>query len=508
MSDPQLPTGQPDAAEPTWPDADTDPELAPPVRSPVTAKGVAVVGARVIAGAVGVAVAFAAVTASSFLPLPSYSVTPPGVSVTPVPALQQRACAGPVLRLGGEMGEGATVVSAVGAPEVAHAASGGRVETVQFAATDESSGKAATVLTLPAPDDASHALFAGSQSQLVSAGTLAGLATANCAEAVSQAWLVGGSTATGRTTLVRLSNPGTVIATVSLSVFGELGLVDAPGTDGIVVQPGSERILSLAGLAPDLASPVVHVTSVGGRIVATLQQTTVRTLQAGGVDFVAPTQAPSRNMVIPGLVLSSHELIEHGGAIAGFEDLAPTVRFFVPGKETAHARVVVSSESGASEPVTVTLDMAAGRTSELPLQEFADGSYTVTIDSDVPVVAGARVSTMFDGGANDFAWHAATLPVRERALVAVAPGPGAAMHLHNPTETDAAVTIAPSADATKTVTVPAGGSVAVAVGAGSAYELSGFDALHVTVSYLGDGVVSNFTVTPPGPGSKPLLVYP
>ena len=39
---------------------------------------------------------------------------------------------------------------------------------------------------------------------------------------------------------------------------------------GIVVKAGAQRVIPLAGFAPDVAAPVVHVTASGGQVVAFL----------------------------------------------------------------------------------------------------------------------------------------------------------------------------------------------------------------------------------------------
>ncbi|MFW8745689.1 DUF5719 family protein, partial [Mesorhizobium japonicum] len=144
-------------------------------------------------------------------------------------------------------------------------------------------------------------LLAGAQSQIAAADDESGLAAAACAEPSGSTWLVGGATTTGRTTLLTLANPTQVDATVTLAIFGEKGVVQAPGLSGIVVTAGAQRVIPLAGFAPDLASPAIHVTARGGRIVASLQQSTVRGLDAGGVDLVGATADPSTSLRIPGI---------------------------------------------------------------------------------------------------------------------------------------------------------------------------------------------------------------
>jgi hypothetical protein len=475
------------------------------------ARGILVMGARAVTGLVGVAATAATILAATLLPLPEYQATPPAASVTPVPAAQQRACAGPMLRLGDESGGSASVASAVGTPQVRYLATNGTVDSANIGQTDEPSGRSASVLTLaPAEDDPSlQPLLAGNQLQLVDVDGMAGLAASECVEARAETWLVGGSTDTGRTTLLTLTNPGAVAATVSLQIFSEDGQVEAPGTDGIVVQPNSEMSFSLAGFAPGVLSPVVHVTSVGGSVVAHLQQSTVRILQPGGVDVVGPAAAPSTEVVIPGMVVVGHERIDEKVGVPGFHDIDPVLRLFVPGKQAASATIAVIPEDGG-DPISVDFDLLPGKVSEFPFEHFEDGNYTVTVTSDVPLVAGARASTVGTSGSSDFVWLESAEVMREQALVSIGSGADALLHLQNPATTDAEVTVAVDGEPgdTTTVRVPAGEVVTVPASPATAYRLGGFSQLRVAVSYAGDGLLSGFTLSPTGPAAERITVYP
>jgi hypothetical protein len=484
-----------------------------PARAPnrVRARGVLIMGARAMTGLIGVAATAATVLAATLLPLPEYEITPPATSVTPVPAAQQRVCAGPVLRLGDDAGGSASVASALGTPQVRHLATNGTVTATAIGQTTEPSGHSASVLTLdPAEGDpALQPLLAASQLQQVDSGGLAGLAASECVEARSETWLVGGSSDTGRTSLVTLANPGAVAATVSLRIFSEDGEVEAPGTDGIVVQPNSELSFSLAGFAPGLVTPVVHVSSVGGSVVAQIQQSTVRILEAGGVDTVGPSAAPSTEVVIPGMVVVGHEQIDEKVGAPGFHDIEPVLRLFVPGNQPASATIAVVPEDGG-EPISVDFDLLPGKVSEFPFEHFEDGNYSVTVTSDVPLVAGARASTVAASGASDFVWLESAEVMREQALVDVGSGPAAVLHLANAATTDAEVTITVDGGTghSTTVSVPAGGIATLPAEPGAAYRISGFDALRVAVSYAGDGLLSGFTLSPTGPAAERITVYP
>src|SRR6185312_1113025 len=253
--------------------------------------GAVLIGARIVTGTVGVVIAAAVVAAAGWLPLPTIAITPSATTVTPVPTDQQRVCAGPILRLGSDTGEGATTASSIGTPHVDYSASEGEPSASQLESTDSTTGVAPV-----------------------------------------------------RTTILTMSNPGEVIATVDVTIYTESGEVAAAGTDGIVVPPGGQRILSLAGFAPDAVSPVVRVQSRGSLVVANLQQSVVRTLEPGGVDVVGTVSGPARTAVIPGIVLADPEAIAAHSNAPGYGDLGSVLRVFVPGEKDAHAKLTITPE--------------------------------------------------------------------------------------------------------------------------------------------------------------------
>jgi hypothetical protein len=491
------------------PELEVAPEPLLAAKAPRRARGAVVVGVRIVAGTVGVAVAALALAAAALLPIPRHTVGQPSQVVTPVATAQQRVCAGPLLRLGDKTGAGATVVRSVGRPAVRSAQTDGKAEASELAATDNTSGLAPQVLTLPAGSSSSgRPLLAGSQSQSANFEDLVGFASAECSEASSDSWLVGGATSTGRTSLLTLSNPSAVVATVTLSIYAETGVVSAAGTDGIVVPAGSQRVFSLAGFAPNIASPVVHVQSRGGQVVANLQQSTVRTLEPGGLDIVGAASAPSTSNLIPGIVVANSDAVVARQGEPGFSDLGSVIRVFVPGTIAAKARISVVPENGTTGATSVALSVPAGLVTDVPLDTLPDGSYTVTVSSDAPLVAGARVSTVGATGQSDFAWVAAAEPLRDHALVAIAPGPSPLLHLANPTTRAATVTIRVKGEAEATVTVPAGQTVSRPVTASVDYTIGGFNTLAIAVSYAGDAQVGAYTVSASAPASQPLRIYP
>ena len=483
----------------------------PETKRRVTAKGAMIVSARVVAGLVGIGVAVATIGASALVPLPSVTFSPASESIIPVPTAQQLVCAGSVLRLADDQGEDATTPSAItGRPSVEYAASAGPVDGTPLEQSDAATGgTSAAPLLVSTPPGATESaaetaatLISGAQVQQADVGEFVGLTASNCASATGDSWLPAGSTTVGRTTLITLSNPTEVPATVDLEVFDATGKVNAPGTSGVVVPPNGQRVLSLAGFVPNVPNPVVHVTSNGGQVVANLQQVTVRGLDPGGVDIVSASAAPALVTAIPGIAITT--LADVQALLAGgenFLDLLPVVRVFAPGTGTVTGTIAVIPEDGSNTGTVLTLDFEAGRAVDVPLDNLPEGSYTAVITTSMPTVASARVGAA-SGPANDFAWIASAPALTERALVTVADGPSPVVHLHNLGTEAVTVTLGD-----QQVAVAAGASSAVAIAPGT-YELTGFTSLAVSVTFGGGGLVAGYPALPPGSVSTPVVVYP
>ena len=478
--------------------------------------GIAVFGARALAGILGIGIAVVAVDAAAFLPWPTIAQTQASAVVSPAPSEQERVCPGPLLALGADSGNAQAATSVGPSAAVSGAMSvpapgSGVVPSLltNLAAGDNAqSGRdgAPRLLRVPAQVGVSAApLVAGSQSQTAASETLAGLAVAACTEAVGDSWLVGGSTDVGRTSLVLLSNPTTVVATVDLSVFGEVGEVDAPGSTGILVQPGAQRIVSLAGLAPNLKSPVVHVQSHGGQVAAALEQSVIRGIAPGGAEMIGPSSGPALAQVIAGILVTSAPAVAASDTDS-VSDGTPSVRILVPGDKPAKVQVHATGESGQAAGTSLQVEAQPGIATEVPLPGLAAGSYSVRLASDRPIVAAARASTTAPEG-RDFAWFGASDALTGPFMVGVAAGPAPALHLVNTGAKTARLTIGPEHGAPTEVSVPAGGQTVVPVVAGARYSVSGGTSIVASVGYAGAGLLSSFSLNPPGPLAAPIRVY-
>jgi hypothetical protein len=504
--------------------------MAEPERT-ARVRRVALLGLRVVAGTVGIVAAVSVIAAVGLVPLPTHAISPPTVVVTPTPADQIRLCAGGLLRLGDETGQNAGTASSIGAPSVRGGAIGATLRGSELGAGDAGTGgtpSAPRLLRIPATPGAT---LSGAQSQVAEAQDYTGFATAACAEPSGSLGLVGGSTAVGRTTLLTLANPSGVDATVALTILSPNGAVNAPGMAGIVVKPGEQRVIPLAGFAPDVASPVVHVVARGGQVTAYLQQSIVRGLDAGGIDIVNAGADPATHLVIPGVRVRNSVGVNRALALPDWDDVVAAVRVAVPGTTAAKVQVSLVPQDSKLTGLSFEMDVASGQVNELPLDSAAetdsgsvaipDGDYTVVLDADQPVVAGARVSTAVDpvgtaagtasdtsAPASDFAWYSSAPVLTGDTAVTIAPGASPEISATNTGAKDVALVLKAQGGQDLTLNVPAGAAASIPVATGTTYLLQGAKGLIVGVSYAGDALLGAYPVASARPVSGPVTIHP
>ncbi|WP_275007203.1 DUF5719 family protein [Promicromonospora iranensis] len=214
-------------------------------------------------------------------------------------------------------------------------------------------------------------------------GDLRGMVAGPCAVPSVEHWLVGGSTSVGSSGRLVLQNPGRTPATVSLEAWGASGPVVLGSQSLVVVPPGEQVITMLEAIAPDQSRLALHVTAEGGRVGAYVQHHRIEGLVPAGADLVVSGGAPSSTTAVSGVV-STGEPVD--------DPHAPRLDLLTPGTVAGTASLAVLGPDG---PVRLRggeeVSLEPGQVTTLPLGGLSEGSYTVVVDADVPVVAGAAV---------------------------------------------------------------------------------------------------------------------
>jgi Family of unknown function (DUF5719) len=320
------------------------------------------------------------------------------------------------------------------------------------------------------------ALASAQSFEIASSNGVTGALGANCQNPSPELWLVGGVTTIGREALLILANPTDTDATVDLQLFGDSGIIDGAGLNGISVSANRTVVLPLAGFAPDQSSLTVHVISRGAAVASWIQERTVRGTVSAGADFVPPAVPASTSLVIPGLLKRGTDdattLISGNG---DYSDLSPSIQVFVPGAKDATVTVQVIGSNAKSTGTVLQQQIRAGSTASLDIGGLKDGDYSVFVIADQPVQAAVKLSRTKKGATpvTDFAWLPAVASVTG-PVVATAPKSGVSkISIANGSLQDASVTVKNLSDGTsQTVKVSHLGSAVLAVTAGGAVQLS------------------------------------
>jgi hypothetical protein len=223
----------------------------------------------------------------------------------------------------------------------------------------------------------------GTVASVTTDGDLRGMAAGPCAAPAVEHWLVGGGTAVGSSGRLVLQNPGRTPATVTLEAWGASGPVVLGSQSLVVVPPGEQVVTMLEAIAPDQSRLALHVTAEGGRVGAYVQHHRIEGLVPAGADLVVGGGAPAATTAVSG-VLSTGEAVD--------DPHAPRLDLLTPGERAGTATLAVLGPEG---PVRLRggeeVALEPGQVTTLPLGGLPEGSYTVVVDADVPVVAGAAV---------------------------------------------------------------------------------------------------------------------
>jgi hypothetical protein len=405
---------------------------------------------KITAGVAGLAALGLGGYAVAFIPSPlSSGVAPLTTVVAPEAVTRSIVCAGDFVGYVGDSAE----ISPVGSS--AQLSTSG-TSSDGLAMGDTTNG---SVITLTGDS----LVVAATEHDTAQSEAVAGYLATECGDALNEQWLVGGSTMTGRDTVLTISNGSDVEARIDLEIWGSQGLIDAPGSRGIVVPPRSQRSYSVAGFAPDEPSPAIHLTSSGAAVWATLQTTAVRGLVPGGLDRIGPVAEPTTTVVFPVIHIPSEDAIGQALVDPDYSDIVAAIRFLVPGEIDAVVKMTLDPVD-EGEPLEINATVAAGATLDIPLSELAEGDWTVSIESEQPIVAAVRVGFHdAESGITDVAWASAA-PVQTGTAAMFVPA-GGILGLSNPGANEVTVTVE-SGNVPTEVVIPARGALAFPVVAG------------------------------------------
>jgi Family of unknown function (DUF5719) len=293
-----------------------------------------------------------------------------------------------------------------------------------------------------------------------------GLVTAQCGAPSTSFWFVGPGQASASTIELYLMNTSSQPADAQVSVLTDvtkgpplLGNAD----NGITVPPHSMVVQSLGDLLQSSKVMALNVSTNVGQVVAA-----VRESRSGGDDggWLAPTQAPARHLVIPGLPTAS-----------GTRELY----IAVPGTAPAEIRITAVTTRGSYQPTGGTgIDLLGGSTVSIALPSLSGVAGAVSISASVPVSA----TMLVPGGAagTPGVLAASSDQVREQGVLADNPATSAGsteLVLSAPTRAatvriTTATGTTPAGQQGQTVQINAGSSVVVPVAAPAGSKASGF----------------------------------
>lgn len=262
--------------------------------------------------------------------------------------------------------------------------------------------------------------LAASQLTRSTDATMRGLAGVDCAPSGAETWFVGSGAVVGQRGRVYLTNTEAAPAVVDVTLFGPDGPIDASDARGVTVAPGAQEVRLLDALAPGVPRFAVQVRARQGRVSAAVRDLQVDGLTPRGADWVAPTSAPSRRLVVAGVPGGPGERL---------------LQVAAPGESDAIVKLRLVTPSGSFAPAGLdVVEVRAGTVDEVDLAPFTEGeAVSVALEADAPVTAGvlARL-TGAEGSLEEIAYAAAVDPLtpdRPGVVADVRAGEGVASRL-------------------------------------------------------------------------------
>jgi hypothetical protein len=224
----------------------------------------------------------------------------------------------------------------------------------------------------------------------------------------------------------------------------------------------------------------------------------------GGLDRIGPVAAPTTSVSFPVLRVPSEDSIGPLLVDPSYNDVVASLRFLAPGDTDATVTITLDPYAEGDSQV-VTASIPAGSTFDIPITDLSAGDWAVSVKSDQPIVAAARVGFHDTGtGITDIAWASAA-PAQTGIASMMVPG-GASLGLTNFGDVDATVTIVSGVLSLELV-VPAGGSLLSPVGQGILTVVSNAPISNTVFVSTKDGIATLRGVTAPIDAASVVIVH-
>ncbi|WP_124054144.1 DUF5719 family protein [Arcanobacterium ihumii] len=248
------------------------------------------------------------------------------------------------------------------------------------------------------------------------AGDLRGLASNPCQWSDNSTWLVGSNGTVGTSNRLTVTNPGVHPIQVNIDAFTSVGKAELGANKYINIAPKSSKSLALDGIVPSDPRIALHLSADSGTFTASLQTSQLEGYKPKGVDFIKPGVS-GRKVLVNGLHLPAGKngpdpVIE--AQVSNQSELVDphykaSLRIANAENSIRTVSIKVMNHDGELSPLPggENITIAPSAVLDLNLDGLKPGDYSVVVDADGEVSAGALVTSNTDSGESDGEWLAA-----------------------------------------------------------------------------------------------------
>jgi hypothetical protein len=209
-------------------------------------------------------------------------------------------------------------------------------------------------------------------------------AAVNCSISDGDEWFVGGSASVSSKGTISIVNSGLSSAIVDFKVYSSKASTIISKT----VPANSSTYVLVDSLAPGEEAIAVNAITRSGRVSIFFLDNRKSGLRAMGADYVSPAPAPAKTVIIPNIPTTKSK----DGQM---------LRVVVPGTVDANIKATIISSDGSFAPSGLDgISIQSDSVKDINFKPVvADSSYSLRLDSDVPISASVLTS-----GGGDLIW--------------------------------------------------------------------------------------------------------